>query len=103
MRFSIRHLTPRTSSLVFCASLLVLTVSVRAQQVAPVGGANGPFAPPWGVTFQKIKDAMESNCGGIAVEQTRRVRRVDDKTKAVSYPGTLEQRPSGTSDQSTSI
>lgn len=66
-------------------------MSIPAQQAAPVGGAVGPFAPPWGVTFQKIKDAMESTLGGLAVEQVRRVRRVDGKTKTVSYPGTLER------------
>lgn len=75
-----------------CAALLVGGASVPAQSVsAPGSGTVGPFAPPWSVTFQHIKDAMESNLGGFVSQQVRRVRREDRKTKVVSYPGTLEQ------------
>jgi len=74
------------------AALLVCGASLSAQSAwAGPSGTIGPFAPPWGVTFQHIKDAMESRLGGVVVEQTRRVRRVDSQTKAVSYPGTFEQ------------
>ena len=55
-----------------------------------VQGTHGPFAPPWGVTFAKVKDAMGSGLGGLVVRQTRRLRTVDRNTGNVSYPGTLE-------------
>lgn len=90
---SIRHLKPGTHFAVFCGSVLAWSISVPAQGFStptPGQGTFGPFSSVATVTFQKIKDAMEIKLGGLVIEQIRRVRHVDPRTKAISFPGTQE-------------
>lgn len=92
MRLRLNHHRPLGTGLAaLCSMVLVFAVGLSAQSGVQGQATSGTFAPAWDVTFKKIKDAMERKIGGVVVEQIRRVRHVDERTKAVSYPGTLEQ------------